>query len=102
MELQTKKDLLGFIYNRAYDLDHKDLQVLLRDNIFKYQSGLNMAELGKLSYKRSEFIHSKIESPLEVLANPSRLFALAEWAGLLDVSCFSIIMVHYNLTMSTV
>ncbi|MDP4486821.1 MULTISPECIES: acyl-CoA dehydrogenase family protein [Pseudoalteromonas] len=101
MELQTKKDLLGFIYNRAYDLDHKDLQVLLRDNIFKYQSGLNMAELGKLSYKRSEFIHSKIESPLEVLANPSRLFALAEWAGLLDVSCFSIIMVHYNLTMGT-
>ncbi|WP_086932590.1 acyl-CoA dehydrogenase [Agarilytica rhodophyticola] len=101
MDIQSKDFLKNFIYNNSFEKNHQDLLTLLRNEIFERREGLNLTQSGELSYERSRFIHKEIESPLDVLANPDRLFALAEWAGLLDVSCFSIIMVHYNLTMGT-
>ena len=101
MDTQTTNPLIDFVYNKGFEAYHRDLKAVAEHDLFRPHHGLNMRQIGELAYQRSRHIHSQIEPPLEVLARPERLFALAEWAGIQDVSCFSLVMVHYNLTMGT-
>lgn len=94
--------LTRLVYDGTYETVHEDLRALLFDSIFDPQEGLTLAEAGRLAYERSRFVHSRLERPAEVVANPLRLFALAEWPSLLDVATFSVLMVHYNLCLGTV
>ncbi len=93
--------LREILFAGTFETTHRDLRDILLDPIFDPQPGLTQAEAGRLSYARSRVVHSRIEPPKQILQNPLRLFALAEWPSLGDVSAFSIIMVHYNLTLGT-
>jgi acyl-CoA oxidase len=97
-----RAEITRLLYNDTFEQVHKDLRELLRHPIFDPQEGLSLPDAGRLAYERSRHVHGQLERPLEILRNPSRLFALAEWPSLLDVSTFSLLMVHYNLCFGTV
>ncbi|MFE1320606.1 acyl-CoA dehydrogenase [Kitasatospora phosalacinea] len=95
-------ELSRLLFDGRYEQVHEDIRELLLDPVFDAREGLTMTEAGQLAYRRSRFVHAGLERPLEVLRDPWRLFALAEWPSLLDVSTFSLLMVHYNLCFGTV
>ncbi|MFF3616977.1 acyl-CoA dehydrogenase [Streptomyces sp. NPDC002580] len=95
-------DLTRLLFDGRYEQAHKDIGELLLDPIFDPREGLTMNEAGKLAYERSRVVHAALERPVEILRDPWRLFALAEWPSLVDVSTFSLLMVHYNLSFGTV
>lgn len=98
----TQDELLHLVFAGNYERIHKDIREILFDPIFDYHSNLTLPEAGRLAYVRSRLVHGRLERPLEILRNPLRLFALAEWPSLLDISTFSLLMVHYNLCFGTV
>ncbi|HET6844697.1 MAG TPA: acyl-CoA dehydrogenase [Candidatus Angelobacter sp.] len=98
----SQEELLHLIFDGNYERIHKDVREVLTDPVFDYRSNLTLAEAGRLAYTRSRLVHGRLERPLEILKNPLRLFALAEWPSLLDISTFSLLMVHYNLCLGTV
>ncbi|MER5727689.1 acyl-CoA dehydrogenase [Streptomyces sp. NPDC002138] len=95
-------DLTRLLFDGRYEQAHKDISELLLDPVFDPREGLTMNEAGKLAYARSRVVHGGLERPVEILRDPWRLFALAEWPSLVDVSTFSLLMVHYNLSFGTV
>ncbi|MET3982281.1 acyl-CoA dehydrogenase [Streptomyces sp. PvR034] len=95
-------DLTRLLFDGRYEEAHKDISELLLDPVFDPREGLTMNEAGKLAYERSRVVHGGLERPVEILRDPWRLFALAEWPSLVDVSTFSLLMVHYNLSFGTV
>jgi acyl-CoA oxidase len=95
-------DLVRLVYDGTFERVHADIRSALLDPIFDPREGLTLAECGRLAYQRCRFLHSKLERPLAILGDPLRLFALAQWPSLLDVSTFSVLMVHYNLCLGTV
>jgi acyl-CoA oxidase len=97
-----RADLAGLVFDGTYEQVHEDIRAALLDPVFDAREGLTLAEAGRLAYERSRFLHGRLERPVEVVRNPRRLFALAEWPSLLDVSTFSLLMVHYNLCFGTV
>ncbi|MDX3457435.1 acyl-CoA dehydrogenase [Streptomyces sp. ME02-8801-2C] len=97
-----RAELSRLIFDGTYEDVHADIRALLLDPAFDARDGLSLPEAGRLAYERSRFVHGRLERPLEILKNPRRLFALAEWPSLLDVSTFSLLMVHYNLCLGTV
>lgn len=102
MTPSVSADLSRLLFDGRYEQTHQDLHELLLDPLFDPREGLTMAEAGKLAYERSRAVHAGLERPREILADPWRLFALAEWPSLVDVSTFSLLMVHYNLAFGTV
>ncbi|MGH3962191.1 MAG: acyl-CoA dehydrogenase [Pseudonocardiaceae bacterium] len=98
----TRADLTRLVYDGTYEQVHEDIRAALLDRIFDAREGLSLPEAGRLAYQRSRYLHGQLERPMEILRNPRRLFALAEWPSLLDVSTFSLLMVHYNLCFGTV
>ncbi|MFI2633020.1 acyl-CoA dehydrogenase [Streptomyces collinus] len=102
MTLSASADLSRLLFDGRYEQTHQDLHDLLLDPLFDPREGLTMTEAGKLAYERSRAVHARLERPREILADPWRLFALAEWPSLVDVSTFSLLMVHYNLAFGTV
>ncbi|WP_324787224.1 acyl-CoA dehydrogenase [Streptomyces sp. H51] len=102
MTSSARADLSRLLFDGRYEQTHQDLHELLLDPVFDPRQGLTMTEAGKLAYERSRAVHAALERPREILADPWRLFALAEWPSLLDVSVFSLLMVHYNLAFGTV
>lgn len=94
-------DLIRLIFDGTFESVHKDIREMLRDEIFDPREGLTLQQAGHLAYMRSRFLHGSLERPRQILKNPLRLFALAEWPSLLDVATFSLLMVHYNLCLGT-
>lgn len=97
----ARAELLRLVFDGTYERVHADIRELLFDPIFDARSNLTLPEAGRLAYQRSRFLHGRLERPRQILQNPLRLFALAEWPSLLDVSTFSLLMVHYNLCFGT-
>ncbi|WP_223736148.1 acyl-CoA dehydrogenase family protein [Streptomyces purpurogeneiscleroticus] len=97
-----RDDLTRLVFDGSYEQTHADIKETLLDPIFDAREGLTLREAGLLAYERSRFLHGKLERPTEIVRTPRRLFALAEWPSLLDVSTFSLLMVHYNLCFGTV
>lgn len=95
-------EAVRLVFDGRYEPDHEGIRETLLDPIFEPRVGLTLAEAGLLAYERSRFVHGRLERPVEIVRNPRRLFALAEWPSLLDVSVFSLLMVHYNLCLGTV
>ncbi|NJQ01283.1 acyl-CoA dehydrogenase family protein [Streptomyces zingiberis] len=102
MTSPARADLSRLLFDGRYEQTHQDLHELLLDPLFDPREGLTLNEAGKLAYERSRAVHGRLERPREILADPWRLFALAEWPSLVDVSTFSLLMVHYNLAFGTV
>lgn len=98
----ARDELRDLLFAGTFESDHQTIRDVLLDPIFDPQPGLNMEQAGRLAYARSRHVHAALERPLQILANPRRLFALAEWPSLLDVASFSLLMVHYNLCLGTV
>jgi acyl-CoA oxidase len=99
---QDADELAGLVFAGAYRRVHEDIRNLLLDPVFDPRPGLTADEAGHLAYERSRRVHGRLERPRALVADPERLFALAEWPSLLDVSVFSLLMVHYNLCFGTV
>jgi acyl-CoA oxidase len=95
-------ELAALLFDGAYDEVHRDIAQALHDPVFDAHEGLSMPERGRLAHRRARVLHGRLESPQRVVADPRRLFALAEWPPLLDASLFSLLMVHYNLCLGTV
>ncbi|OKK14741.1 acyl-CoA oxidase [Streptomyces sp. CB00455] len=102
MTPSASADLSRLLFDGRYEQNHQDLHELLLDPVFDAREGLDMTGAGKLAYARSRAVHGALERPREIMADPWRLFALAEWPSLVDVSTFSLLMVHYNLAFGTV
>ncbi|MFF8934597.1 acyl-CoA dehydrogenase [Streptomyces paradoxus] len=102
MTPSASAELSRLLFDGRYEQKHQDIHDLLLDPLFDPREGLTMNEAGKLAYERSRAVHGGLERPREILADPWRLFALAEWPSLVDVSTFSLLMVHYNLAFGTV
>ncbi|MFE6411086.1 acyl-CoA dehydrogenase [Streptomyces sp. NPDC057837] len=102
MTTSASAELSRLLFDGRYKQTHQDIRDLLLDPLFDPREGLTMDEAGKLAYERSRAVHAGLERPREILADPWRLFALAEWPSLVDVSTFSLLMVHYNLAFGTV
>ncbi|SFV09432.1 acyl-CoA dehydrogenase [Pseudomonas sp. OV546] len=98
----ARDELRDLLFAGTFESHHQSIREVLLDPIFDPQPGLNMEQAGRLAYARSRHVHAALERPLQILANPRRLFALAEWPSLLDVASFSLLMVHYNLCLGTV
>jgi acyl-CoA oxidase len=96
-----RAELLDLVFDGNFERVHRDLRDVLFDPIFDAREGLTLQQAGELAYERSRFVHSRLERPLQILGNPLRLFALAEWPCVLDVSTFSLLMVHYNLCLGS-
>lgn len=94
-------ELLHLIFDGNFEQVHREVRDVLFDPIFDAREGLTLQQAGELAYERSRFVHSQLERPLQILSNPLRLFALAEWPCVLDVSTFSLLMVHYNLCLGS-
>lgn len=99
---QARDELRDLLFAGTFESHHQAIRDALFDPLFDPQAGLNMEQAGRLAYARSRHMHAALERPLQILANPRRLFALAEWPSLLDVASFSLLMVHYNLCLGTV
>lgn len=95
-------DLSGLLFDGEYEETHRDILAVLLDPAFDPHEGLAPRESGKLTYERSRVLHRELERPLSMLRQPRRLFALAEWAPLLDPAIFSLLLVHHNLCLGTV
>lgn len=100
--VSARDELVAIVFDGNFETVHQDIRNALFDPVFEHHPNLTLAQAGRLSYERSRKLHSKLEAPLEILGNPLRLYALAEWCGLMDVSCFSLVMVHNNLSLGTV
>lgn len=99
--VSSREALLQIVFDGNYERVHREIRDAMFDPVFAHRSDFTLSEAGRLSYARSRALHGKLEKPVDILRNPFRLYALAEWCGLLDVSCFSLIMVHYNLSFGT-
>jgi acyl-CoA oxidase len=97
----ARDELTRLVYDGTFERVHADIQAALLDPVFDPRENLTPNEAGRLAYERSRFVHGRLERPLEILRDPLRLFALAEWPSLADVSTFSLLMVHYNLALGT-
>jgi len=95
-------ELTGLLFDGGYAEVHADIRDLLYDPAFDPCEGLAAEGAGRLALDRARFVHGRLERPREILCRPRRLFALAEWPVLLDVSVFSVLMIHYNLCLGTV
>ncbi|MFJ1647622.1 acyl-CoA dehydrogenase [Streptomyces sp. NPDC088258] len=95
-------DLSALLFDGEYEETHRDIRAALLDPVFDPREGLSPKDSGKLTYERSRMLHSALERPIEMLRRPRRLFALAEWAPLLDPAIFSLLLVHHNLCLGTV
>ncbi|WP_198120185.1 acyl-CoA dehydrogenase family protein [Massilia rhizosphaerae] len=98
----TSAVLRDIVFDGNYERVHEDIRAVLFDPAFDPHAGLTLEQAGRVSYARSRLVHGRLEEPLAFLRNPQRLFALAEWPSLVDVACFSLLMVHYNLCLGTV
>ncbi|WP_063740655.1 acyl-CoA dehydrogenase [Streptomyces flavochromogenes] len=94
--------LSGLLFDGEYEETHRDIRAVLFDPAFDPREGLTSVEAGKLTYTRSRVLHRDLERPRDMLRRPRRLFALAEWAPLLDPAVFSVLLVHHNLALGTV
>ncbi|MBS2545914.1 hypothetical protein KGQ19_03435 [Catenulispora sp. NL8] len=94
-------DLTRLVYDGTYAGVHEDIRALLFDPIFDHHRDLTLNQAGRLAYRRSRFVHGRLERPADVLRDPRRLFALTEWTTLLDISTFPVLAVHYNLCFGT-
>ncbi|MGW1544715.1 acyl-CoA dehydrogenase family protein [Streptomyces sp. NPDC002309] len=94
--------LSGLVFDGEYEEIHRDIRTVLFDPAFDPREGLTSVEAGKLTYARSRVLHRELERPRDMLRRPRRLFALAEWAPLLDPALFSVLLVHHNLALGTV
>ena len=101
-EHDPRADLTRLVYDGTFEQDHADLRDALLDPMFDPREGLSLPQTGRLAYQRCRWLHARLERPLQILRHPRRLLALAEWPSLLDVSVFSLLMVHYNLCLGTV
>ncbi|GAB3488244.1 acyl-CoA dehydrogenase [Amycolatopsis cihanbeyliensis] len=101
-DADPRAELTRLLFAGSYERVHADIRAALLDPVFDPREGLSLPEAGRLAYERSRHIHGRLERPREILRDPRRLFALAEWPSLLDVSTFSLLMVHYNLCFGTV
>jgi acyl-CoA oxidase len=99
---QARDELRDLLFAGTFESHHQSIRDALFDPVFDPRQGLNLEQAGRLAYARSRHVHAALERPLQILANPRRLFALAEWPSLLDVASFSLLMVHYNLCLGTV
>jgi acyl-CoA oxidase len=97
-----RAELVRLVFDNRYLEVHEDIRATLFDPVFDPREGLTATEAGLLAYERCRVVHGRLERPLEIVGNPARLFALAEWPPVLDVSVFSLLMVHYNLCLGTV
>jgi acyl-CoA oxidase len=96
-----KDELIEIVFDGNFEMVHRDFRDTLFDKIFDSHSELTLHQAGRVSYDRCRFIHARIDEPLDLVANPQKLFALAEWPSLVDIACFSLLMVHCNLTLGT-
>ncbi|HEY6793173.1 MAG TPA: acyl-CoA dehydrogenase family protein [Kineosporiaceae bacterium] len=94
--------LVDACFDGRYDQVHAPVRALLLDPCFDRREGLTASENGHLAYQRARFVGTRSVPPSVAAGRIHDLCALAEWPGLCDVSVFSILMVHYNLTVGTV
>lgn len=76
---------------------------ILSHDLFRPIAGLSAAEQSQLSYRRLEFVASKVGlTAREIADDPRRLFALHEWAGLVDPTLCTIMSIHYSLCLGSI
>ncbi|MGW1496591.1 acyl-CoA dehydrogenase family protein [Streptomyces sp. NPDC002402] len=98
-----REDLIRLLFDGGFDAHHADLRDLLHDEIFDAHEGLTKDQACQLSYERMRFLHSRhVRSASDIAQNPERLFALGEWAALLDGTTPALIGVHYNLVVGSI
>lgn len=96
------REALRLVFDGTYERVHAPIAETLSDPIFDPVCGLSLDEAGELAYARARHVHAHVPPPSALMRDPAGLFALAEWPSLLDVSVFSLLMVHYNLCFGTV
>lgn len=95
------EELTTLVFDGKFDTYHRIVRDALFDPAFDALSGMTMKQAGKQAYERCRYIHKKVGGPLAMMEDPNFLYVLSEWPSLLDVSVFSLLMVHYNLSFGT-
>jgi acyl-CoA oxidase len=85
---------------RAADLNQ--IRALLEDEMFRPKPGLTSAEAAALGYRRVRFLATALKiKASELRDDPSRLFALHDWVGLVDGVAGAMLSIHYCQALGT-
>jgi len=90
--------LTSLLRDGREDVDD-DLRELVGLEIFDRREGLSTAERARLAGDRLRFVLAHVEPPSELVADPPRLIAVHEWAGLVDGALAALLAAHYNLEL---
>ncbi|MBU1315021.1 MAG: hypothetical protein KJ947_11100 [Alphaproteobacteria bacterium] len=96
--LAREADVIFF--DGRFDQSHSPIKDALLDGIFDVEPE-NCNSRTELTYRRAIAIRESVGDFAGHVQEAHGLFALAEWAPILDVDLFSILVVHYNLVIGT-
>ncbi|MFL5910965.1 MAG: acyl-CoA dehydrogenase [Gaiellaceae bacterium] len=89
------------LYDGRYDELHQDLCKLVHDDVFRRTDGLTTGQQCQIAYDRLRLLNAHAGPARELIRSPERLWALAEWSGVVDGTLLSLVAIHYNLCVGT-
>src|SRR3954469_14133328 len=95
-------ELLRLVFDDLFDSLHAELRELVTDPFFERARDLSAPEAAGLAYRRLMFLEPKLPPARELLADPQRLFAVADWLSLVDPTATAVASIHYGLCLGTV
>jgi acyl-CoA oxidase len=96
-------EIESILYNGEPTEFRRALTEILSQDLFRTVPGLTAAERGELAYRRLAFIVDKVGlTAREIAEDPRRLFAMHEWAGLVDPTLCTVMSIHYSLCLGSI
>ncbi|ASU79698.1 hypothetical protein CDG81_17075 [Actinopolyspora erythraea] len=81
---------------------HEPFRTACEDPLFAWHSGLTADERCELAYRRLRMLDQHGPGATTLVREPLRLFALQEWAAVVDPTTLSLAAIHYNLCQGTI
>jgi acyl-CoA oxidase len=98
----SSAELERLLFSGLRAADAKVIRALLKDEMFRPQEGLTAGEAAALAYRRVRFLTAALKiSAAELRADPRRLFAVHDWAGLVDGVACTVMSIHYCLALGS-
>lgn len=95
--------LAALIHEPELSADAARIRRLLEHPVFARTEGLDSLEQTKRSYERFHYLVEQIPVEAETMcADPSRIFALHEWVGLVDGTLCTVLAIHYSLCLGSI
>ncbi|SEG19674.1 acyl-CoA oxidase [Nonomuraea solani] len=95
-------DLLRLVYAGSFHKLHDEPRQAMLDSIFDPRENLTAAQACDLAYERADHLRKRLAIPADIAHDPLRLFAITEWACLLDGTTQAVLSIHYAVCLGSI